>query len=421
MTSARDDRGYDLFAKKLLDSKIITDPWLEGHERFLETPLILAPKRAQTLADVGRRTAELFHEGVQLVLEDETLLEGFFGLTPVQRAMFQASQGLWHTIARADVFFTTDGGIAVAELNCDTPTGEAEAAVLGGLAAAAHPRLLDPNQDLEGALIRVIGSMRATLTSFDAPKIAGIVYPTEFTEDLSLVRLYKRWLEAAGYGVALGSPYNLRSTEEDPTCRLFDERVGVLVRHYKTDWWSERASAWDDEDLADKAPLTVPLYVAMRAQAEAKTVIVNPFGAVVPQNKRMMAFMWEHIHRFSLQGQDTIRELIPVTSRLESLHPAMLEAQREDWVIKSDYGAEGDEVVIGRHADQPTWKETIEHARKGRWVAQRYFEPEVDAEGRATNFGVFVVGGEASGLYGRVQAGATDAFALSAPVMIDPR
>lgn len=412
--------GYDAFAKRLLESRIISDPWLEGRARFAEAPIVLEPARAKILADTGRRIAALYDEGVQLVAEDTSLLESFFGLTPVQRAMFEASQPLWHGIARADVFFTADG-VAVAELNCDTPTGEAEAVVLGELARAAHPGLLDPNQDLPKAFLRMVGAVRDALVGPGANKVVGIVYPTEFTEDLSLVRLYKRWLEGAGFEVALGSPYNLRSTEQDATCRVFDEPVSTLLRHYKTDWWSERASAWTDERLEDEAPLSGPLYVALRAHAEGKTAVINPFGAVLPQNKRMMAFMWENIHRFSLLSQDVVRELVPITSRLESLHPEMLKAQRESWVIKSDYGAEGDEVIVGRFVDDAAWAETIEHARSGRWVAQRYFEAELDAQGRATNFGVFVAAGQPAGLYARVQAGPTDDAALSTPVLIRPR
>jgi len=258
------------------------------------------------------------------------------------------------------------------------------------------------------------------LVTGDAKRSVGLVYPTEFTEDLSLVRLYKRWLEGAGFEVALGSPYNLSADEGDATVRVFDEPVSLLVRHYKTDWWSERASAWTDEELLDPAPLTGPLYTALRAQAEGKTAIVNPFGAVVPQNKRTMAFMWEHIHRFSVRGQDLIRELIPITSRLESLHPELLKAQREEWVLKSDYGAEGEEVVIGKLSTAAEWAACLELARAGRWVAQRYFEAELDAAGRHTNYGVFLIAGQPAGLYVRRQSGATDASAESVPVLIDP-
>jgi hypothetical protein len=173
---------------------------------------------------------------------------------------------------------------------------------------------------------------------------------------------------------------------------------------------------------ADAAPLAGPLHATLSAQAEARTAIVNPFGAVVPQNKRTMAFMWEHIHRFSVRAQDVIRELSPLTMRLEALHPEMLlRPRREDWVLKSDYGAEGDEVVIGRARDEATWNESLAHARRGRWVAQRFFEAEKDERGRTTNFGVFVIAGEPAGLYARRRRAGYGRAALSVPVLLDPR
>lgn len=414
-------RPYDELAKDLLKSGVITDPWLDGAPRFEEEPIVLSMTEAKELADAATAVGELYDEAMRILGEEPALLDEFFGLTPVQKAMFAASFPMWHGIARVDLF-RTDEGLAMAELNCDTPTGEAEAVVLGRLSRARNPALTDPNDSLEPRFVRLVETMREAFVGRDAARTVGIVYPTEFTEDLSLVRLYKQWLESAGYTVALGSPYNLRSLgERDPTARVFDEPVSVLLRHYKTDWWSERASAWSDEELADTAPLQAPLLVAFEAQAARKSVVINPFGAVVPQNKRMMAFFWEHIHRLSIPAQDLVRKLVPVTSRLETVHPELLRATREDWVLKSDYGAEGDEVVVGRLTAQDEWEATLEHARKGRWIAQRYFEAVQDGQGRATNLGVFLIGGAPAGLYARVQQGPTDAHALSVPVLLrDP-
>lgn len=411
-------RPYEDLAKDLLRSGLITDPWLDGAPRFEEEPIVLTMAEARALAEAASAVGEVYDEAIRIIGDEPALLDDFFGLTPVQKAMFAASFPMWHGIARVDLF-RTDDGLAMAELNCDTPTGEAEAVVLGKLSKKHDASLLDPNESLEERFVRMVTAMREAFVGKDSPRTAGIVYPTEFTEDLSLVRVYKRWLESAGYTVALGSPYNLRSLgEADPTVRLFDEPVSVMLRHYKTDWWSERASAWSDEELADTAPLQAPLVVAFGAQAGRKTVTINPFGAVVAQNKRMMAFFWEHVHRFSIPAQDTIRSLVPVTSRLETIHPELLRATREDWVLKSDYGAEGDEVVVGRFAKQEEWEATLAHARKGRWIAQRYFDALLDHKGRTTNLGVFLVAGAPAGLYARVQQGPTDVNALSVPVML---
>jgi glutathionylspermidine synthase len=160
------------------------------------------------------------------------------------------------------------------------------------------------------------------------------------------------------------------------------------------------------------------LSVLLSAQARGKAVVVNPFGAVASQNKRLMAFCWERIHRFSTTSQQAIQRLIPYTARLESMHDVQLRADKDRWVIKSDYGAEGDEVIIGRLTDEDAWHKTIARARRGCFIAQRYFQARTDGRGIVQNHGVFVVGGEACGVYTRRDAGHTDPSALSVPTLV---
>jgi glutathionylspermidine synthase len=414
---------YDAFAQRVIADGIILDPWIDGEPRLSAEPLVITAAEARALLKVGEDVAALYQEACQLVAEDEDLLDHFFALSPAQKLMWNASRPLWHGIARADVFATAEGYV-ITELNCDTPTGEAEAVVLGRVARAAHSDLADPNADLErrfGAMVEVLA---AQLVDGVAPRTVGLVYPTEFTEDLSVIRLYRRWLEALGFAVVLGSPYNLGADKDGERATLFGRPLGAIVRHYKTDGWGERASPWDDETVPDALPLAAPLEHALRASAFRKTAVINPFGAVVPQNKRTMAFMWEHIHRFSTHARGLIERHVPYTSRLETIHKERLLADREGWVLKSDYGAEGEEVIIGRETDDPTWAASLQHARPGRWVAQRWFEAIRDERpggaGQPLNYGVFVIAGEACGIYVRRQAGATDDHAVSVPVLVRP-
>ena len=412
------DERYDRFAARLSAGGVVMDPWLEGSPRFRVDPLVLPAARWRALAGVGEQLAAVYDEVCAIVADDPALLEEFFGLTPVQRALWLTSQPLWHGIARADVFVTAEG-FAVTELNSDTPTGEPEAVELGRLAAEDHPGLSDPNEGLRGRFVTMAEALTAALVDAPYPRAAGIVYPTEFTEDLSLVRLYRKWLTEAGWEVVLGSPYNL-GRDDEGRATLFDRPVSLLVRHYKTDWWTERSSAWSDETIPDAAPLTEALEAALGASVERKTAVLNPFGAVVPQNKRAMALMWEHVHRFSPASQSVIERIVPFSSRLESLHAEQVRVQREQWVLKSDFGAEGDEVVIGRAVTQEEWERCLALARPGRWVAQRYFDAEPGPGGETVNYGVFVVAGEAAGLYVRAQPGATDVHALSVAVLVGP-
>lgn len=410
--------SYDDFARRIVETGILTDPWLDGAPRFREEPVLVPEKLARKMARLGEEIAAVYEELCRIVDAEPALLDEFFCLTPFQKAMWIASAPLWHGLARADVF-VTDEGLQIAELNCDTPTGEAEAVVLNQLVAAAHPEARDPNAALGERYCDMVEALLRHLVAEGAPRTVGLVYPTEFTEDLSLVRLYRKWFEARGFEVVLGSPYNLDSPDDDPAgVRLFDRPVSALVRHYKTDWWGERQSVWDDEVLADPRPLEEPLATVFAGMLERRLCVVNPFGAVLPQNKRAMAFMWEHVHRFSPHAQEIIQKHVPVTARLEGMHEEQLLVEKRDWVLKSDYGAEGSEVVVGRVATDEEWQLTLKHARPGRWIAQRYFHAEENERGEAVNYGVYLVAGEACGLYARVQAGPTDDRALSAPTLV---
>ena len=405
---------YDAFAKAVTEDGTITDPWIDGAPRFREEPLLLSRDEWRALATAAEEIAGVYDEMCGVVSDEPILLEKFFAMTPLQRAMWACSQPLWHGIARADLFFT-DEGIAVAELNCDTPTGEAEAVITGRVARASRLEMHDPNAELEARFAAMLDGITTRELGRRAETV-GLVYPTEFTEDLSVIRLYKRWVEATGRRVVLGSPYNLVREGDDLV--LFDERIDVMLRHYKTDWWGERVSAWDDEDLADTEPLAEPLGAALECALDRRVSVVNPFGSVLPQNKRSMAFMWEHVHRFSPRAQAVIEKYVPVSSRLETMHEEQLRSQKDAWVLKSDYGAEGEEVVVGKATDEPTWIASLKHARAGHWIAQRFFSAKTNEAGEVTNFGVYLVAGRAAGIYARVQKGPTDADALSVPVLV---
>ncbi len=420
MTTAT-DATYAAYADRLATSGILTDPWIDGAPRFTPEPVVLDAREAAALSRTAEDAALLFDEAVRLALDDEAVLSDFYRLSPVQAAMFQASAPLWHVMARADVFFTADGP-KITELNSDTPTGQPEAVVTSALAAMEHPDLIDPNAALCARFLHACRAAKQALVKDDDCGRIGIVYPTELTEDLSWVRLWREVFVAAGHEVVLGSPYNL-GRDAQGRVLLFGEPVSLILRHYKTDWWSERESAWADEALADPLPLAGPLRALLEAQHEGKVAIVNPFGAVLAQNKRLMAFCWERVHRFSVRAQGIVERILPYTARLEALHTEQLLADRENWVLKSDYGAEGDEVIIGRAVDDALWRTCLSLARPGRWIAQRYFEAAKDAQGLVRNHGVFVVGGRATGLYTRVhgsEGGVTDTSALSAPTLVRP-
>jgi len=407
---------YAAFAARLTAGGVISDPWFEGEPRFQQVPVVLRSAEQAALYRAAEEMAAAWNELCLLCAADPDLVSAFLGLTPLQQALWRASAPHWHGIARADVFLTEDGP-TVCELNCDTPTGEAEAVLLNGAVAQMHARLQDPNRLLGERFCAMIGAIAGNAR----PLSVGIVYPTEMPEDLSMVLLYRRWFEERGWQVTLGSPFNLRRFPRG-RAGLFDTPCDVFVRHYKTDWWTERVPAWADEPpVPDPEPLGEQLAIILGAAIAGTCAVINPFGAVVAQNKRAMALMWEKIELFSEPSRDAIRRYLPQTVRLETLPRSLMIAEQQEWVLKSDYGCEGDEVVIGAEVPVDLWQASLDMAVAGRWIAQRRFRARPQPDGTTTvNHGVFLVGGRAEGLFARVAAGGTDRSAMSAPVFISP-
>lgn len=290
---------YDAYAERLVASGVLRNPWIDGLPRFRPEPVVLDASRWAEARRAAEQMAAASHAMVGILMDEPRLVDEVLGLTPFQRAMWTASAPSWHGMARADVFFTDDG-VAIAEINCDTPTGQAEAVVLGRLATEGdgHPGTVDPTHALRERFLAMLEHVgrRERVARAGPLRTVGLVYPTELTDDLPLVRLYKQWLEERGWAVVLGSPFNL--TFAGGRTRLFDTPINLLLRHYKTDWWGERTSVWLDDPIGDDQPLAEPFRAVLSGMAEGTLAVVNPFGAVVPQNKRSLALMWERIHRF---------------------------------------------------------------------------------------------------------------------------
>ena len=411
------ESDYATFARAVYETGVISDPWFDGRERFGLVGVVLTRARARELQEAAERVTYLHQELVEILLETPSLVADFYQLTPWQQLMWESSGGLWHGMARADLFVCEDGSIRCCELNSDTPSGQPEAVILNEMLRGAHGSALDPNARLGERFVRVLRESHAKRT--DEPLgVAGIIYPTELSEDLAMITLFTRWLEAAGVRVVCGSPFNLRRTRRG--LEVLGVPVDLILRHYKTDWWGERAPVWADApEYPDPLPLDGPLAAVLGAESAGEVTVVNPFGAVVTQNKLSLAFFWEEQHRFSKGARAWIRRYVPETRRLQTLGAERLRAEREEWVLKSDYGCEGIETVCGPFVSQEAWEKAIEQALPHRFVAQKFFRAAAaDAEGRLANFGVYVLGGTACGFFTRLSRQSTEYTALTVPTFI---
>ncbi|MFN7944929.1 MAG: glutathionylspermidine synthase family protein [Blastocatellia bacterium] len=403
---------YGEFARMLYGTCIISDPWLNGAERFRLQGMVLTSEQADALRTAAERIGWLYHELAEIVFQHPHLLDDFLQLTPFQKAMWLASEGRWHGIARVDLFLCSDGRIRSCEMNSDTPSGEAEAVLLNELLHPYHPGTTDPNTEFAERFWQMLVMQCGDV----APASAAIIYPTDLPEDLSMIAIYRQWLEERGCRVVIGSPYNL-GLDAGGRVTVFERPVELIVRHYKTDWWGERETIWtNQQEFADAEPLARELLLLLEAESAGRVTVVNPFGAVVTQNKLSLALMWEHRELFSAQAQQWIAEYIPETRRLSSLDAATL--RREEWVLKSDYGCEGDSVVVGPFVKPTDWAMALAAAIPRHWVAQRYFEVAPIDNDLLPNVGVYLIGGQAAGFYTRLSRRATDYSAVTAPTFI---
>ncbi|HNB72329.1 MAG TPA: glutathionylspermidine synthase family protein [Acidobacteriota bacterium] len=409
---------YFDFAQAIYNTGILSDPWIDGRERFSLQGVILSQNQADALEEAAERVAYLHQELVEILLNHPTLMSDFYELTPFQQAMWESSGGLWHGIARADLFVLPDGHIQCCELNSDTPSGEPEAVLLNQLLHAAHGAVIDPNARLEASFLRMLRESHAKRTDQPLSSVA-IIYPTELTEDLSMILLYTRWLQAAGINVVTGSPFNLRRTRRG--IEVLGHPVDLIIRHYKTDWWGERDPVWADaEDFPDPEPLFEPLGMLISAEMAGEVTLVNPLGSVITQNKLSLAFFWEYRSLFSEMAQTWIRTYLPETHRLSYFSIDRLRKEQSQWVLKSDYGCEGAETICGPFVSPETWQRSLDLAIPQHFVAQRFFEAQPDDQGRIPNYGVYLIGGSASGYFTRLSSQSTEYSALTVPTFLSP-
>src|SRR5262249_56009732 len=115
---------YVDFARMLYATGVLSDPWLGGKERFRLQPALLSQSQAERLRTAAERVGQVYHELSEIVVRRPELLDQFFNLTPWQKAMWLASEGRWHGIARVDLFICADGHVRACEMNSDTPSAQ---------------------------------------------------------------------------------------------------------------------------------------------------------------------------------------------------------------------------------------------------------------------------------------------------------
>lgn len=97
-----------------------------------------------------------------------------------------------------------------------------------------------------------------------------------------------------------------------------------------------------------------------------------------------------------------------------------LRTQKEQWVLKSIYGCEGAEVIIGAFTKPEEWERSINALEPNQWIVQQFFSIQPQPNGSLPNFGMYLIGGTASGILLRISNAnaSTDLSSLTVPIFL---
>lgn len=361
-----------------------------GERRALEAPLTLPAGEWDELAHLTERFAALIERTIDLCLADATLLN-WFGFSRPLRQMIEADAP-WRepvALARTD-FFRTPGGWRVSEFNTDVPGGVHEAQALNDLVA----------RDARG--FTVVERLTDIVCRDSARPMVGIIYASGYGDDLEQCQYLRQWWNRRGVRALLGNPENL--VFNGRRLLLFDHALDVVYRFFPAEWLEE----------IDRLAAILDARGACR--------MINGFSQLVAQTKKVMAFWYEHLERFSPDERALVESHVPRTSLFRAGRLDEILRDRERLVVKRGFGRVGEQVLIGAMCTDEEWREELEWplSEPGEWIVQERFDvmpqpfdsrvltqggaldsPAQGGEALYACYGAYAVGGCFSGLYTR--------------------
>jgi glutathionylspermidine synthase len=279
-------------------------------------------------------------------------------------------------LIRFDFHYTTEGW-RISEANIDTPGGLIEASGFSRLMAEHYP-----GARLSGDPAALLA--RAIRERVPPGGLVALIHATAYTDDRQMMIYLAPVLEREGLRACLISPAQLRwhSGQAEVVTDWQQSEAAYLFRFFPAEWLPNlpRACRWE------------------RYFDDCQVPASNPTSAVLLQSKRF-PLVW-----------DRLATPIPFWRRLlsETIDPRDRDdLGNHDWVLKPAFGRAGEGVMIRGVSAEKDWNTAFRAARKrpGRWIAQRRFETvpvTVNGQSWFPCIGVYFIGGQVAGIYGRV-------------------
>jgi glutathionylspermidine synthase len=267
-------------------------------------------------------------------------------------------------------FHRTPDGWRISEVNADVPGGFTE--------SSSFPRLISRHYPGHQPVGDVAAAWTGALLHTAAGQTIALLSAPGFMEDHQITNyLAMRIREASASAICI-TPKQIQW--RDRRIVINNHEIGLLLRFYQAEWLPSfgRSSGWQNF-------------------FDSQTPISNPTHSILAESKRL-PLIWDDLK----VDVPTWRRLLPPTHDPRHLSASAL----SDSILKSAYCNNGDSIAS---SNSPQWRKSLRHAwwRPGQWVAQRRFEilPIVTPLGPMYPcLGVYVLDGEAIGIYGRISA-----------------
>ncbi len=399
----RDPLAHPELALELQQKWMVWDACCGGQRRVDLHPIVLSAEAHAKAIRTAERAAQLVWRAGDRAAAN-----------PVERARYRyhpdterlaaaaRAGGDVGSCVRVDLLLRSDGEFMACEVNADCPGGHNETLALPRLARAAGLRgLYDPTN----VAPRLVDKLIALSGGPGSPRgVIGLVFATAYAEDLQICALLQRMIKDRG-GRAVRMPPT--AMVEDARGQLVHrgEKVAVIYRFYPTEYMEEQKN----------------IEAIARATERGELAAMSSFAQIHAQSKLAMARAWAH-------EPENARGVFPETVALADVHPALVAAEREQWVVKRDLSRVGDHVLVGTLFDDEEFgyvlEEVAEAEREGDvWIAQRFVPQRSLATPwgpRMLTLGVYLLDGAFAGYFARVSpTSLCDGAALVLPVFVE--
>jgi len=296
-------------------------------------------------------------------------------------------------VMRFDFHFTPEGW-RISEANADVPGGFIESSAFAELACRYyHGTMPAPDAAVQYA--------RAVALILGKGSRIALVHATAYTDDRQVMLFLAERFAAEGLEPVLAGPTDLLWTKGNALLAGGGALDGI-VRFFPAEWLpnTPRKHTWERYFHGGATPQS------------------NPGYSLIVQSKRF-PLVWDRL----AMNLPTWRSLLPQTRDPREVPWR----DSEEWVLKPALGRVGEWIGIRGVTAEKEWRRIARNVARSPkyWAAQKRFAAvpaNADGENLYPCIGVFVIDGQACGVYGRASsAPLIDGRAQDIPILIRSR